>query len=67
MVIIAMSAAHIFRARPDSQLMCGSWPWPWPYDRESATAFFSLVSARYGAAHPDVKGFAEWVSSYGDT
>ena len=29
----------------------------WPYDRESATAFFSLVSARYerGKHHPDVK------------
>ena len=29
----------------------------WPYDRESATAFFTLESARYGAGqhHPDVQ------------
>ena len=29
----------------------------WPYDRESATAFFSLVSARYerGKYHPDLE------------
>ena len=29
----------------------------WPYDRESATAFFTLVSARYerGQHHPDFK------------
>ena len=34
----------------------------WPYDRESATAFFTLVSARYerGQHHPDVEeGFVE--------
>ena len=29
----------------------------WPYDRESATAFFTLVSARYerGQNHPDLE------------
>ena len=38
----------------------------WPYDRESATAFFSLVSARYERGSiilTSNKGFAEWVSS----
>ena len=35
----------------------------WPYDRESATAFFSLVSARYERGSiilTSNKGFADW-------
>ena len=42
----------------------------WPYDRESATAFFSLVSARYERGSiiltPN-KGFADWGELLGDT
>ena len=35
----------------------------WPYDRESATAFFTLVSARYERGSiilTSNKGFGEW-------
>ncbi len=42
----------------------------WPYDRESATAFFTLVSARYerGSIIPTSnKGFGEWGELLGDT
>ena len=42
----------------------------WPYDRESATAFFSLVSARYERGSiilTSNKGFAEWGEMLGDT
>ena len=42
----------------------------WPYDRESATAFFSLVSARYERGSiilTSNKGFAEWGELLGDT
>ena len=40
----------------------------WPYDRDSATAFFSLVSARYGSIIlTSNKGFAEWGELLGDT
>ena len=42
----------------------------WPYDRESATAFFTLVSARYERGSiilTSNKGFAEWGELLGDT
>ena len=42
----------------------------WPYDRESATAFFSLVSARYERGSiilTSNKGFSEWGELLGDT
>ena len=42
----------------------------WPYDRESATAFFSLVSARYERGSiilTSNNGFAEWGELLGDT
>lgn len=42
----------------------------WPYDRESATAFFSLVSARYERGSiilTSNKGFADWGGLLGDT
>ena len=42
----------------------------WPYDRESATAFFSLVSARYERGSSILtsnKGFADWGELLGDT
>ena len=42
----------------------------WPYDRESATAFFSLVSARYerdSIILTSNKGFAGWGELLGDT
>ena len=42
----------------------------WPYDRESATAFFSLVSARYERGCiilTSNKGFADWGELLGDT
>ena len=42
----------------------------WPYDRDSATAFFSLVSARYERGTiilTSNKGFAEWGELLGDT
>ena len=42
----------------------------WPYDRDSATAFFSLVSARYERGSiilTSNKGFAEWGELLGDT
>ena len=42
----------------------------WPYDRESATAFFSLVSARYEKGSiilTSNKGFADWGELLGDT
>ena len=42
----------------------------WPYDRESATAFFTLVSARYergGIILTSNKGFGEWGELLGDT
>ena len=42
----------------------------WPYDRESATAFFTLVSARYEKGSIIVtsnKGFGEWGELLGDT
>ena len=42
----------------------------WPYDREAATAFFSLVSARYERGSiilTSNKGFAEWGELLGDT
>ena len=41
----------------------------WPYDRESATAFFSLVSARYERGSiilTSNKGFADWGEPLGD-
>ena len=41
----------------------------WPYDREAATAFFSLVSARYERGSiilTSNKGFAEWGELLGD-
>lgn len=41
----------------------------WPYDRESATAFFGLVSARYERGSiilTSNKGFAEWGELLGD-
>ena len=42
----------------------------WPYDRESATAFFSLVSARYERGSiilTSNKGFGDWGELLGDT
>ena len=42
----------------------------WPYDRESATAFFTLVSARYEKGSiilTSNKGFGEWGELLGDT
>ncbi len=42
----------------------------WPYDRESATAFFSLVSATYEKGSiilTSNKGFADWGGLLGDT
>ena len=42
----------------------------WPYDRDAATAFFSLVSARYERGSiilTSNKGFAEWGELLGDT
>ena len=42
----------------------------WPYDRESATAFFSVVSARYERGSiilTSNKGFADWGELLGDT
>ncbi len=42
----------------------------WPYDRDSATAFFSLVSARYERGSiilTSNKGFSEWGELLGDT
>ena len=42
----------------------------WPYDRESATAFFTLVSARYERGSIILtfnKGFGEWDELLGDT
>ncbi len=42
----------------------------WPYDRESAAAFFSLVSARYERGSTILtsnKGFADWGELLGDT
>ena len=39
----------------------------WPYDRESATAFFTLVSARYERGSiilTSNKGFGDWGESY---
>ncbi|MBM3281069.1 MAG: IS21-like element helper ATPase IstB [Candidatus Handelsmanbacteria bacterium] len=41
----------------------------WPYDREAATAFFGLVSARYERGSivlTSNKGFAEWGELLGD-
>ena len=41
----------------------------WPYDRESATAFFSLVSARYERGSiilTSNKGFSDWGELLGD-
>ena len=42
----------------------------WPYGRESATAFFTLVSARYERGSiilTSNKGFGEWGELLGDT
>ena len=42
----------------------------WPYDRDSATAFFTLVSARYERGSivlTSNKGFGEWGELLGDT
>ena len=42
----------------------------WPYDRESATAFFTLVAARYEKGSivlTSNKGFGEWGELLGDT
>ena len=42
----------------------------WPYDRESATAFFTLVSACYERGSiilTSNKGFGEWGELLGDT
>ena len=42
----------------------------WPYDREAATAFFTLVSARYERGSiilTSNKGFGEWGELLGDT
>ena len=42
----------------------------WPYDRESAIAFFTLVSARYERGSiilTSNKGFGEWVELLGAT
>lgn len=41
----------------------------WPYDRDAATAFFSLVSARYERGSiilTSNKGFSEWGELLGD-
>ena len=42
----------------------------WPYDREAATAFFTLVSARYERGSiilTSNKAFGEWGELLGDT
>ena len=42
----------------------------WPYDRDAATAFFTLVSARYERGSiilTSNKGFGEWGELMGDT
>ena len=42
----------------------------WPYDRESAAAFFTLVSTRYERGSiilTSNKGFGEWGEFLGDT
>ena len=42
----------------------------WPYDRDAATAFFSLVSARYERGNiilTSNKGFGEWGELLCDT
>ena len=42
----------------------------WPYDRDAATAFFTLVSARYERGSiilTSNKGFGEWGELLGDT
>ncbi len=42
----------------------------WPYDRDSATAFFTMVSARYERGSiilTSNKGFGEWGELLGDT
>ena len=42
----------------------------WPYDRDAATAFFTLISARYERGSiilTSNKGFAEWGELLGDT
>jgi len=42
----------------------------WPYDRDAATAFFTLVSARYERGSiilTSNKGFGEWGDLLGDT
>ena len=42
----------------------------WPYERESATAFFTLVSARYEMGSiilTSNKGFGEWGELLGDS
>ena len=42
----------------------------WPYDRDSATTFFTLVSARYERGSiilTSNKGFGEWGELPGDT
>ncbi len=42
----------------------------WPYDREAATAFFTLVSARYerdSIILTSNKGFGEWCELLGDS
>ena len=42
----------------------------WPYDRDSATAFFTLISARYERGSiilTSNKGFGEWGELMGDT
>lgn len=42
----------------------------WPYDRDAATAFFTLVSARYERGSiilTSNKGFADWGELLGDT
>ena len=42
----------------------------WPYDRDAATAFFTLVSARYERGSiilTSNKGFGEWCELLGDT
>ena len=42
----------------------------WPYDRDAATAFFSLVSARYergSIVRTSNKGFGEWGDLLCDT
>ena len=42
----------------------------WPYNRDAATAFFTLVSARYERCSVILtsnKGFADWGELLGDT